>query len=55
MVMDVKLGQRVLDGCMHATQKAFVKPADGEGLGIAPAPGGASAAATGAAPPKSGN
>ena len=37
MVMDVKLGQRVLDGCLHEKQKAFVKPADGEGLGIAPA------------------
>jgi hypothetical protein len=37
MVMDVKLGQRVLDGCLHEQQKAFVKPADSEGLGIAPA------------------
>jgi hypothetical protein len=37
MVMDVKLGQRVLDGCLHEKQKAFVKPADSEGLGIAPA------------------
>lgn len=37
MVMDVKLGQRVLDGCLHEKQKAFVKPADSDGLGIAPA------------------
>lgn len=34
MVMDTKIGQRVLDGCLHATQKAFVKPADQQGLGI---------------------
>lgn len=44
MVMDVKLGQRVLDGCMHEVQKAFVKPADGQGLGIEAAP--AAAAST---------
>ena len=37
MVMDTKVGQRVLDGCMHEKQKAFVKPADSDGLGIAPA------------------
>lgn len=36
MVLDTKVGQRVLDGCLHATQKAFVKPADSVGLGIAP-------------------
>lgn len=36
MVLDTKVGQRVIDGCLHATQKAFVKPADQVGLGIAP-------------------
>lgn len=36
MVMDVKVGQRVLDGCLHEKQKNFVNPNPGQSLGIAP-------------------
>jgi hypothetical protein len=37
MLMNARLGQRVLDGCMHAEQRAAAEPAGG-GIGVAVAP-----------------
>lgn len=37
MMIDTKLGQRVVDGCMHEKQRvAAAAPASGEGIGIDP-------------------
>jgi len=39
MMIDTKLGQRVVDGCMHEAQRvAAAKPPTGSGIGIEPAP-----------------
>lgn len=39
MMIDTKLGQRVVDGCMHEAQRvAASKPRTGAGIGIEPAP-----------------
>ncbi len=37
MLMDTKLGQRVVDGCVHEKQRNFVPQPDGEDIGIDPA------------------
>jgi membrane-bound inhibitor of C-type lysozyme len=40
MMIDTKLGQRIVDGCMHEAQRvAAAKPATGGGIGIEPARG----------------
>lgn len=44
MLMDTKVGQRLVDGCVHEKQRDAVRPA-GPGLGIEPAPAGAAASA----------
>ena len=37
MLMDTKMGQRVVDGCVHEKQRNFVPQPDAEGIGIDPA------------------
>ena len=48
MLMNTKIGQRMIDACMHATQRAeqLKVAAVGQAIGIAPAVGGLAAAAT---------
>ena len=48
MLMNTKIGQRMIDACMHATQRAeqLKVAAVGQGIGIAPAVGGLAAAST---------
>lgn len=43
MLMDTRVGQRVVDGCVHEKQRAFANPPAGQSLGIAPPAAGASA------------
>lgn len=43
MLMDTRVGQRVVDGCVHEKQRAFANQPPGQSLGIAPAAAGASA------------
>ncbi|HEY6133162.1 MAG TPA: hypothetical protein VIW70_04220, partial [Rubrivivax sp.] len=37
MLMNAKLGQRMVDSCQHADQRSATVPAEGESIGIAAA------------------